>query len=495
MADTQSGRQDAWERLKAVARAEDAARIEGLFDADPQRLQRLTLETCGLYVDLSKQPWSRAGLTAALDLAKAADVEGARDRLFAGEAVNASEGRAALTWPWRAPGDRHSAPSGGPSPPRSRPPAPAMADFAEGLPFRRRRGPPPASGSALLSTSASAVGPGARLIWEALKPLDAAIDLRFAANVDGADIAAALHGLNPAETLVIAVSKTFTTQETLTNATAARDWLAGALGQDAVGAHFAAVSANVPAAMAFGLREDRIFGFWDWVGGRYSLWSAVGLSCAIGLGWPAFQALLDGAWTMDEHFRQAPLAANAPVLLALAHVYNRNALGRQVRAVIPYARRLGLLPSFLQQLEMESNGKSVSLTGDPAPESTASVVFGEVGTNSQHAFFQLLHQGVDVIPVDIVAIAETDEGPAGFHARLLANAVAQAEALMTGRPAKSDADTLARQKDYPGDRPTGFLLMQRLTPSLAGVPDRPARAQGVRRRRPVGHQQLRSMGR
>ena len=222
------------------------------------------------------------------------------------------------------------------------------------------------------------------------------------------------------------------------NAGAARQWLAKTLGEAAVGAHFAAVSANVAAATEFGVRPDRIFGFWDWVGGRYSIWSAVGLSCAIGLGWPAFEALLAGAWAMDEHFLTAAPAANAPVLLALAHIYNRNALNRQSRAVIPYSRRLALLPAFLQQLEMESNGKSVNAEGGPVTQSTASVVFGDVGANSQHAFFQLLHQGVDIVPVDIIAVAKSSEGPSEFQAKLLANAIGQAEALMTGHSNAGD---------------------------------------------------------
>ena len=201
---------------------------------------------------------------------------------------------------------------------------------------------------------------GPKLVWEALKPLEPGIELRFAANVDGAEIAAALAGLDPAQTLVIVVSKSFTTEETLVNGNAARAWLAAALGEAGANQHLAAVSANVEGAGKFGVAKDRVFAFWDWVGGRYSLWSAVGLSCAIGLGWDAFAALLAGGSAMDEHFRTAPLEQSAPVLLALAHVFNRNGgLGRPIRAVVPYARRMALLPAFLQQLEMESNGKQV----------------------------------------------------------------------------------------------------------------------------------------
>ena len=322
---------------------------------------------------------------------------------------------------------------------------------------------------------------GPRLVWEALRPLDPQIELRFTANVDGAEIAAALEGLDPAETLVVAVSKTFTTLETMANAEAARAWLRATLGE-AGDAHLVAVSANPQAAQAFGVPAERVFAFWDWVGGRYSIWSAVGLSCAVGLGWERFQAFLDGAAEMDAHFVAAPLARNAPVLLALAHLFNRNGLSRPIRAVVPYAQRLRLFPAFLQQLEMESNGKRVTPQGLPSMHHTAASVFGDAGTNGQHAFFQLLHQGTDVIPVDLIAVAETDEGPAGMHAKLLANVLAQAEALMVGRTeddvrAELEAkgldaaavDVLAPQRTFPGNRPSSLILLDRLTPERLGA--------------------------
>jgi glucose-6-phosphate isomerase len=322
---------------------------------------------------------------------------------------------------------------------------------------------------------------GPRLVWEALRPLDAPLELRFAANVDGAEIAAALQGLDPRETLVVTVSKTFTTQETLANATAARAWLGAALGED-VGAHLAAVSAAPQTAVAFGVPQDRVFAFRDWVGGRFSVWSAVGLSCAVGLGWEAFQSFLDGAAAMDAHFTQAPLERNAPVLLALTQLLNRNGLGRRARAVVPYAQRLRLLPAFLQQLEMESNGKRVTPDGRPVPRPTAPVVFGDAGTNGQHAFFQLLHQGVDVIPVEFVAAARSGEGPEGAHAKLLANLLAQGEALLIGRTeadvraelagramAAETIDALAPQRTFPGDRPSSLILMEALTPAALGA--------------------------
>jgi len=323
---------------------------------------------------------------------------------------------------------------------------------------------------------------GPRLVWEALRPLDPAIELRFAANVDPSEIAVALEELDPATTLVVAVSKTFTTLETLANAEAARAWLRAGLGEAGAKAHFAAVSAAPDKAVAFGVDPDRVFAFWDWVGGRFSIWSAVGLSCAIALGWEAFEGFLAGAAAMDEHFRAAPLHRNAPVLLALAQVWNRNGLGRGARAVVPYAQRLRLLPAFLQQLEMESNGKRVRRDGRPVLRATAPVVFGDAGTNGQHAFFQLLHQGVDVIPVEFVAVAEASEGPPDMQRKLLANCLAQGEALVVGRTeaevaqelearglSREEVLALAPQRAFPGSRPSSLLLIQRLTPQALGA--------------------------
>ncbi|HUZ11674.1 MAG TPA: glucose-6-phosphate isomerase [Caulobacteraceae bacterium] len=453
----------AWSAFEAAARADAAHRIAALFQAEPDRLERLTLEADGLFLDLSKQPWSRAGLAAGLALARAADLEGWRRRLFAGEAVNLSEARAALHMALRAPEGAQFLALGRPVSAEVEKTRAAMRDFAEGVRAGAVRG---ATGRPFRTVVHIGIGGsdlGPRLVWEALKPLRPAIELRFAANIDGAAIASALVGLDPAETLVIAVSKTFTTLETLGNAEAAKAWLTERLGEGA-GRHFAAVTANTEAARALGVAPDRIFAFWDWVGGRYSLWSAVGLSCAIGLGWAPFEALLGGGAAMDRHFCDAPLERNAPVLLALAHLFNRSGLGRAVRAVVPYAQRLALLPAFLQQLETESNGKGVDRDGRPLPRAAAAAVFGDAGTTGQHAFFQMLHQGRDVIPVDIVALVRSDEGPPDHQAKLLANAVAQAEALMVGHPNAAEP-----WRNFPGDRPTSFILIERLGPAALGA--------------------------
>jgi len=456
--------QAAWAAFEAAAKADGARRIAGRFDEEPDRLGRLTLDAAGLFLDLAKQPWSRAGVAAALDLARAADVEGWRARLFAGEAVNTTEHRPALHMALRAPDGADFRAAGQPVSPEVEQTRAAMRAFAEGVRAGVIRGATGKPFRAVVHIGIGGSDLGPRLVWEALKPLEPIIALRFAANVDGAEIAAALAGLDPAETLVIAVSKSFGTQETLANATAARAWLAAVLGEAGAAQHLVAVSANTAAAAAFGVAPERIFAFWDWVGGRYSLWSAVGLSCAIGLGWEPFQGLLDGAAAMDEHFRTTPLETNAPALLALAHVFNRSGLHRPVRAVVPYARRLALFPAFLQQLETESNGKGVTRDGQPLARPAAAAVFGDAGTSGQHAFFQMLHQGVEVIPVDIVAVAQGDEGPPDHQAKLIANAVAQAEALMVGHPNPAEP-----HRNFPGDRPTSFILMDRLTPAALGA--------------------------
>lgn len=472
----------AWTRFDQAAKAAQSSRIESLFASEPNRLANMTLEAAGLYLDLSKQAWTQDLMAAGLDLARAADLEAARTRLFAGAVVNASEDRAVLHPALRAPNGADFEAKGEPVSRAVEAGRAAMKAFADGVQSGAIKGATGKRFTSLVHIGIGGSDLGPRLVWEALRPLDSAMDLRFVANVDGSDLAAALHGLDPAETLVVVVSKTFTTEETMANALAARTWLAASLGQEAAGSHMAAVSADPAKCVAFGLSPDRVFAFWDWVGGRYSVWSAVGLSCAVALGWSTFEAFLAGAAQMDAHFLAAPLERNAPVLLALAQIVNRNGFGRSARTVVPYAQRLRLLPSFLQQLEMESNGKRVDTHGQPLPRSSAALVFGEPGTNGQHAYFQLLHQGTDIVPVEFIAIAHNDEGHAGAHTKLLANVLAQAEALMVGRSeadvraelvAKGlDAaaiDVLAPQRTFPGDRPSSLIILDRLTPEALGA--------------------------
>jgi glucose-6-phosphate isomerase len=473
--------EQAWSALKADAEAARERSILSLYAAEPDRLERLTLQAAGLTLDLSKQPWSKAGVDAGLALARASGVERKRADLFSGAAINASEGRAVQHPALRAPLGGDFLADGEPVSAEIDQVRGAIKAFADGVNNGAITG---ATGKRLRNIVHIGIGGsdlGPRLLWEALKPLDAPTTMRFVGNVDGSEIAAALQGLDPAETLVTVVSKTFTTQETMANAQAAREWLRAALGQGG-DTHLLAVSANPLAVAAFGVAPQRLFAFRDWVGGRYSVWSAVGLSCAIALGSDVFEAFLAGGAAMDDHFLSAPLERNAPVMLGLAQVFNRNGMGRAARAVIPYSQRLRMLPSFLQQLEMESNGKRVSSGGKPLQHSTSPVVFGEPGANAQHAFFQMLHQGTDVVPLEFIGVARNDEGPQGAHAKLLSNLLAQAEALMIGRSeadvraelegrglAPAAIDALVPQRVFPGNRPSSLIVMDRLTPQTLGA--------------------------
>jgi glucose-6-phosphate isomerase len=451
----------AWTRLEAAAKAAGEKRIVEMFDAEPGRLAALTLDVAGLHIDLSKQSWDEAGVEAALDLAHAADVEGARTRMFGGADITA-QGVLVM-------GDVEAV--------RVR-----MKAFAEAVRSGAIKGATGKPFKAILHIGIGGSDLGPRLLWDALRPVKPAIDLRFVANVDGAEFLLTTADLDPTETLVIVVSKTFTTQETLSNATAARAWLVEALGEAGANQHLAAISTALDKTAAFGIADDRVFGFWDWVGGRYSLWSSVSLSVAVACGWDAFQGFLDGAAEMDAHFAAAPLDRNAPVLLALAQIFNRNGLDRRARSVVPYSHRLRRLASFLQQLEMESNGKSVGPDGQPVKHGTATVVFGDEGTNVQHAYFQCMHQGTDITPMELIGLAKSDEGPAGMHEKLLSNLLAQAEAFMVGRTTEdvraelvakgvSEAEiaTLAPQRTFAGNRPSTLLLLERLTPRTFGA--------------------------
>ena len=473
--------QAAWARFDRAAERAAGVSIAGLFAAEPDRLERLRVDAAGLHLDLSKQALTAEGLEAALALAQAAGVEAARGRLFGGFAVNSSEGRAVLHPALRASVGAAFAAKGQPVSAEVEVTRVRMKLLCDAIRSGEACGATGEPFRAVVHIGIGGSDLGPRLVWEALRPLDAPIELRFAANVDGAEMLAALHGLEPATTLVVIVSKTFTTLETLANARLARAWLVQSLGEAGARAHLAAVSAAPEKTGAFGIPPDRVFAFADWVGGRFSVWSAVGLSCAIALGFETFAAFLQGAAAMDDHFISAPLAGNAPVLMALAEVWNRNGLARPVRAVVPYARRLALLPAFLQQLEMESNGKRVTREGSAVLRATAVTVFGDAGTNGQHAFFQLLHQGSDVIPVDLVLAAEGD-GPPDLHAKLLANGVAQAEALMIGRPERdvraeleargadpAEIDALAPQRAFPGDRPSTIVVLGRVDAASLGA--------------------------
>lgn len=454
--------EDAWSRVFAAADALSGRRLADVIGQDGERLARLSVETVGLFVDLGKQPMDVAALDALLALAEAADVTGKRAALFSGAHVNATEDRPALHMALR--GSVSGVTVGGEDVAAFVTEARAQVRaFTESVRSGTRLG---ATGRRLthilhIGIGGSDLGP--RLIWEALaRYQDPAFTVRFAGNVDPADVNDALQDLDPEATLVIVTSKSFTTQETRLNAEAARAWLAETLGEDA-GKHVVAVTASPERAKEFGVSEDAIFPFRDWVGGRYSAWSSVSLALEIGFGSDVVEALLAGAAAMDTHFISAPLGQNAPVMMALAEVWNRNVLGRESRCVAPYSRRLKLMPSYLQQLEMESNGKGVTLDGAPAG-ATSPVVWGAEGTNAQHAFFQQLHQGPDVVPVDFIGVIDDGEQRPEMQRVLLANLFAQGEALMAGDP-----DAALPHKRFPGDRPSTTILMERLEPETLGA--------------------------
>jgi glucose-6-phosphate isomerase len=352
-----------WTSFDDAAVRDADARIVDQFAADPDRVSRMSVEAAGLYLDLSKQSWTREGFETCLDLARSAGVEAARGRLFAGEAINSTEGRAVLHPALRALAGADFRALGEHVSSEVEAVLNQMADYAIRVRDGRETGATGKAFTAIVHVGIGGSDLGPRVVWDALRPLDPKIDLRFVANIDPRDMAEALTGLDPETTLVVVVSKTFTTQETLANADAAKAWLAAGLPEAGREKHFIGVTAAPDKAKAFGCA--RTFAFRDWVGGRYSLWSAVSLSCVIALGPDVFDGLLQGARAMDDHFVSAPLEKNAPILLALAQIWNVDGLDRPARTVAPYAHALRRLPAFLQQLEMESNGKSVHATGRP----------------------------------------------------------------------------------------------------------------------------------
>ncbi len=426
----------AWARTEAEAARLKRATLLDLFAAEPARAAHLTVSAPHLVTDFSKQRVDSGAMGALANLAEAMDFAGWRAKLFAGKIINTTEGRAAMHWALRAPD----------APANVRETQARRAAFARHI-------RPEIDAIVHLGIGGSDLGP--RLVLDALKPHRVAgLDVRFAANVDGADVVDAIEGLDPARTLLVVVSKTFTTQETLANAAFIRAW-----GPK----HLAAATAAPDVAVRWGVPQANVFEFWDWVGGRYSLWSSVSLACVIALQDGVFDALLDGAAEMDAHFRDEPFARNLPALSAALQMWNREALGHGSYAIIPYSERLRLLPLYLQQLEMESNGKRVARDGSVLERSACGVTWGAAGTNAQHSFFQLLHQGVDEIPVEIIVNAGVHEGPTSHRAKVFANALAQARALMVGRRSSEP------HRDFPGNRASTLTALDALTPQALGA--------------------------
>ena len=463
-------RTSAWAGLRAhfdaTARNLD---LRQAFATDTGRFARLSWQAPEVFADLSKNLLDNQTLQGLLALAEECALPQRRDAMLAGAPVNATEGRAVLHTALRAPAGTglHGA--------DVQEVLEAMLAYAETVRDTATSG---ITDVVNIGIGGSDLGPQMAVI-----ALDAfahrGLRMHFVSNVDGHDLAPVLRQLRPSSTLFIVASKTFTTQETMANAHAARDWFDAQGGTDRA-QHFVGVTTNLRAAGEFGI--TRTFGFWDWVGGRYSMWSAIGLPIAIAIGRAGFLALLEGAHAMDRHFAQAPLARNVPVLLGLLDVWYRNFHGLSSRSVAPYHQGLRRLPAYLQQLEMESNGKGVDTAGETLPFATSPVVWGEPGTNGQHAYFQMLHQGTDVVPVEFIVVRQPGHGLQGLHDKLLANALAQSQALMLGKTAEQamaervasanpalDPAVLARHRRFPGNRPSTTLLLEALTPRSLGA--------------------------
>ncbi len=435
-----------WQALSAHREALEGVHLRDLFDGDPQRGERLVAETDGLLVDYSKNRLTDETVAMLAALADRTELRGRFEALLDGEPVNTTENRPA----WHT-ALRHPDP-----PPAVRQEIDRMAGFAAKV----RDG----GWQAVVNIGIGGSDLGPAMATAALAAhADADLDVRFLSNVDGAHFGAATRGLDPARTLFIVVSKTFTTTETLTNAITARDWIAHNVGADQASRHFAAVTASPDKAQDFGVDADAVFAMWDWVGGRYSLASAVGLSLMAAVGPDAFADMLAGMHQMDEHYRTAPWAENLPALLGLIGIWNRNFWDWPTYGLLPYAQELALFPAYIQQLDMESSGKSVRADGTPAGVGTGPVVWGQPGTNGQHAFHQLLHQGTDIVPVEFVGFCRPNHPHIEHHDLLMANMFAQAEALAFGTP-----DTGDPHRSFPGNRPSTVVLGDQLTPRSLG---------------------------
>ena len=464
--------------------AQDARQwqMRDLFAQDPQRFERLSAEAAGLFLDYSKNRLDGRTLALLANLARERGVEQLRDAMFAGDKINLTEQRAVLHTALRAPKDKQITVDG----------QDITADVHDVLARVKTFSDAVRNGSWLghtgkeitdivnIGIGGSDLGP--KMVCLALRQFaHPRLTMHFVSNVDGHDMDAALARVNPETTLFIIASKTFTTAETMMNANTARSWFLKHASEEALAKHFVAVSTNVEAIKKFGIDPDNMFPFWDWVGGRYSVWSAIGLPVALCVGYGYFSDFLAGAHALDEHFRTAPIEQNLPMILALVGFWNREFLGCPSVSIAPYHQDLNRFPAYLQQLDMESNGKRVTRAGDTITDyATGPVIWGDVGTNGQHAYFQLLHQGTDVTPMDFIAALRPAHEFQNHHAALLANCFAQSEAFMKGKTADEVRQDLAGQdaaeierlvphKTFPGNRPSNTILMEYLTPATLGA--------------------------
>jgi glucose-6-phosphate isomerase len=463
-----------WRDLEVRRDTVGRVHLRELFAADPGRADTMALQACDLFLDYAKHRVDAETLGLLLTLAERAGLRERIDAMFRGDRINVTEDRPALHVALRAPRDAVIEVDGRNVVPDVHEVLDRMAAFSD----RVRDGQWTGAGGAPvrnvinIGIGGSDLGPA--MAYEALQDFsERTMTFRFVSNVDGTDIAEATRDLEPAETLFIVSSKTFGTIETLTNAGTARNWLTAALGPDAVANHFVAVSTNREKVAAFGIDTANMFGFWDWVGGRYSMDSAIGLSLMIAIGPDLFREMLTGFHEMDEHFRTAPFAANMPVLMGLLGIWYGDFLGAQTHAILPYSQHLAKLPAYLQQLEMESNGKSVDLEGEPVEYRTGPVVWGTPGTNGQHAYYQLIHQGTELIPADFIGFVEPRHELGHHHDLLMANLFAQTEALAFGRT-RAEVETegvpsvQVPHRTFAGNHPTSTILAPALTPRVLG---------------------------
>ncbi|MFN8771972.1 MAG: glucose-6-phosphate isomerase [bacterium] len=474
----------AWKALEAHQRTIASRHLREWFAAEPDRAGRHSLEGAGLFADFSKHRVDDRALELLHRLAVQQDVAGWRDRMFAGEAVNTGEGRAALHTALRRPASMPLPVDGVDVMPAVAEVLGRMRAFSAAVRCGDRRGHTGRRFTDVVNIGIGGSDLGPAMVTEALQPCtDDCLRVHYVSNLDAADLAPRLASLDPETTLFIICSKTFTTIETMTNADTARQWLVAAMGDPrATGAHFVAVSTNLEGTRKFGIDPDNVFGFWDWVGGRFSLWSAVGLAVMLAIGPCAFDELLAGARAMDEHFLQAPLERNLPVRMGLLGAWYTNFFGAASHAVLPYDQRLHRLPAHLQQLEMESNGKSVDRQGWPVDHATCPVLWGSPGTNGQHAFYQLLHQGTQLIPSDFIIARQPHHAHPLHHRLLVANCLAQTEALAFGKAgdvaraelaargiAGERLELLAANQTFAGNQPTTTLVVERLDPHAVGA--------------------------
>jgi glucose-6-phosphate isomerase len=465
----------AWSALQAHAEQIKATHLRDLFAQDPQRGTTLVSEAVGIYLDYSKNRVTAETLSLLRDLAEQSGLRERTAAMFSGKKINITEDRAVLHVALRAPAGTRIEVDGQDVVPAVHEVLDRMGAFADAVRSGSWLGHTGRRIRAVVNIGIGGSDLGPVMAYEALRHFSQRdITFRFVSNVDGTDFAEATRDLDPAETLFIVSSKTFTTLETMTNASTARDWLLSALGDDtAVAKHFAAVSTNTDAVTEFGIDPANMFGFWDWVGGRYSMDSAIGLSTMIAVGPLQFTEMLAGFHAMDEHFRTAPYDQNLPVLLGLLTVWYTDFFGAQTQAVLPYDQYLKRFPAYLQQLTMESNGKHVTLTGETVDYATGPVYWGEPGTNGQHSFYQLIHQGTELIPADFIGFTQSLNPLGDHHDLLTANVFAQTEALAFGKTAaqvtqEGTADWLVPHRVFEGNRPSNTMLLRELTPFALG---------------------------